>query len=76
MFKFLLEETTYKTIMALGTVVVLVVGSLSYFATAADVKLVEQRLDQKIVSDNVMDLQKRVWVLEDVTSAALGRCTK
>lgn len=43
-------------------------GGLSYFAKAEDLKLVEVRLDQKIVEDRAGALQSRIWVLEEKNS--------
>lgn len=40
-------------------------GGLSYFAKAEDLRLVEQRLDQKIVFDQVMDTKKLMAVIEE-----------
>lgn len=40
-------------------------GAVNYFATAQDLKLVEMRLDQKIVSDRIQQLQERIWMLQD-----------
>lgn len=35
------------------------------FALANDVKMLEQRLDYKIISDQVYSIQERIWKLED-----------
>jgi hypothetical protein len=43
----------------------IIIGGLQYFAKASDLKMVQLRLDQKIVFDQVMDVQKRIWTLED-----------
>lgn len=40
-------------------------GAVHHFATAADLQMVELRLDQKIVGDKVFQIQQRVWQLED-----------
>jgi hypothetical protein len=45
--------------------VALVVGALSYFATASDVHLLQIRLDQKIISDQLFDTQRQIWMIED-----------
>lgn len=42
-----------------------VVGAINYFAEAEDVKLVEYRLDQKILGDQVYQIQQRLWTLRD-----------
>lgn len=52
-------------IIAGAAVVGLVSGGLSYFAKADDLRMVELRLDQKIVSDQVSQIQVRIWQLED-----------
>ncbi len=53
------------TIIAFATVVAMVVGALSYFATASDLQLLEVRLDQKIISDQYFDTQRQIWMIED-----------
>lgn len=52
-------------IVGIAALVGLCFTSVSYFATANDLKLVAERLDQKIVTDRINDLQKRIWMLED-----------
>lgn len=52
-------------IVGLAALVGLCFTSVNYFATAHDLQLVAERLDQKIVYDRINDLQKRVWMLED-----------
>jgi hypothetical protein len=52
-------------IVALAAVIGIVSGGLAYFAKAADLELVQLRLDQKIVADQMYDTQKQVWALED-----------
>jgi len=54
-----------EPIIAVGIVVGLVLGSLNYFARAEQLVLDEMRLDQKIVADQVNQIQGRVWQLED-----------
>lgn len=45
------------------TVVGGTVGTLTYFAKASDLHLVEKRLDQKIRADEIYYLQRRLWQL-------------
>ena len=40
-------------------------GSITYFAKAEDVRLVEMRLDQKIIQDRIDWLQQRQFTLQD-----------
>jgi len=40
-------------------------GAVTYFAKAADLEMVELRLDQKLVFDSIMNYQQRMWQLED-----------
>lgn len=53
--------------LAIGIVAILsiLLGAMNYFAKADDLKLVELRLDQKIVSDQIQQTQQRMWMLED-----------
>lgn len=53
--------------VAIGIIAILgtILGSMNYFAKAADLKLVEFRLEQKIVSDQIVQMQQRLWQLED-----------
>jgi hypothetical protein len=54
-----------QTIIAMGVVIGMLFGALNYFASAKDLQLVQQRLEQKIVGDAILDIQKRMWQLED-----------
>jgi hypothetical protein len=54
-----------EPIIAFGVVVSMIIGGITYLAKASDLKMVEMRLDQKIVSDQVQQMQTRVWLLED-----------
>jgi hypothetical protein len=40
-------------------------GAVHYFAAAADLQLVELRLDQKIVNDAIRDIEQRIWLIEE-----------
>jgi hypothetical protein len=52
-------------IVLLITVIGGTVGTVTFFAKADDLQLVEQRLDQKIKADKVYFLQQRLWQLYD-----------
>lgn len=54
----------------------IVIGGLQYFAKASDLKMVQLRLDQKIVSDKMFDLKKRTWALEDRNSQYGSDCSR
>lgn len=54
-----------QIIIAFGVICGIVVGGLAFFAKADDLKMVEMRLDQKIVSDQIQQIQTRIWTLED-----------
>ena len=58
--------------LAIGIVAILsiLLGAMNYFAKADDLKLVELRLDQKIVSDQIQQTQQRMWMLEDRNNGA------
>ena len=53
------------TIISCATVIAMVAGGLTYLAKAADLELVQLRLDQKIVSDQIYDTDKQIWALEE-----------
>jgi hypothetical protein len=40
-------------------------GGMNYFARAADLQLVELRLDQKIMSDQIINTKRQMWQLEE-----------
>jgi hypothetical protein len=52
-------------IIAFAAVIAVISGGMAYFAKADDLRMVEMRLDQKIVSDQIQQVQSRVWQLED-----------
>jgi hypothetical protein len=52
-------------IVALCVLVGMLVGAHAYFAKAQDLKLVEFRLEQKIINDQGNYIQQRMWALED-----------
>jgi hypothetical protein len=52
-----------QLIIALGAVVGLVTGSITYFAKASDLRQVEYRLDQKIKDDKAYYLKRQLWAL-------------
>ena len=60
------------SIISLITLISLIFGGYfwldSHYASAQQVKQIEQRLDYKIKSDQVESLQKRIWQIDD-------RCT-
>ena len=47
------------------TFIVAIIGINTYFAKAADLKLVDMRLEQKIVSDASIQTEARKWQLLD-----------
>lgn len=54
-----------EIIIAVGVIVGMVIGTTSYFATARDLELVDMRLEQKIVNDNIRDTQQLIWQIEN-----------
>jgi len=52
-------------IVLLGTLVTMCFAVNAYFAKDAEVQLLSMRLDNKIIQDQIYDLQKRIWALED-----------
>lgn len=51
--------------MGIIAILSIIFGTMNYFAKAEDLKLVELRLEQKIISDQLYQTQQRVWQLED-----------
>lgn len=39
-------------------------GATNYFATASDLKVTNQRLEYKIVSDQILNVEERVFIIE------------
>lgn len=53
-----------EMLITIGAAIAIISGGIAYFATAKDLKLVDLRLDQKIVNDAVYDLQRQLTQLE------------
>lgn len=51
--------------VALVVLVGATLGAMAYFASAAELNMVERRLDQKIMFDSAERTQDRMWTLED-----------
>lgn len=52
-------------VLAILVVTGMALSAISYFASAKDLKQVEQRLEQKILSDSILQISQRIWSLED-----------
>lgn len=52
-------------IVALATLISMSIGAVNYFAKAGDLRLVEMRLEQKIIKDDLRATEQRIWQLED-----------
>jgi hypothetical protein len=63
-------------IIAFAAVVGIVLGALSYFATAEDLRLVQTRLDQKIAADQQFTVQQQIWALEERNLKHGADCSK
>lgn len=59
------KKEILEAIIAVGIIVGMVIGTTSYFATARDLELVDMRLEQKIVNDNIRDTQQLIWQIEN-----------
>jgi hypothetical protein len=64
------------TIIAIVGVLGLLGGGLAYFAKASDLEMVQLRLDQKIVTDQVLDVQRQLWAIEERNIRHGSDCTK
>ena len=62
--KQMLKENA-QLILAAVAVISLVLGGISYFAKAEDLKQVEYRLDTKIRADKIYYLKRKLWMLFD-----------
>ena len=51
--------------IAIFVMVGMIIGALNYLAKASDLQMVAMRLDQKIVTDQIMQVQQRIWQLND-----------
>ena len=58
-------NTIIAIIVGLATLAGMVLGADRYLAKEDDLRLVEYRLDQKIMSDECRNLQQRIWMFED-----------
>ena len=52
-------------IIGLAAVISLAFGADAYFAKSTQLVMVEKRLDQKIVQDQINYLQEQLWKIED-----------
>ena len=52
-------------IVGMAAVVSICFGADAYFAKSARVAMVEKRLDQKIVQDQINYIQEQLWKIED-----------
>lgn len=53
-----------STIVTVIVIVGGVVGAMNYFASAADLHATKQRLEYKIVGDQILDIEKRIFIIE------------
>jgi hypothetical protein len=69
-------KSILEPIIALAAVIGIVVGGMAYFARASELKMVEMRLDQKIVGDQLYETQKAVRDLEERNLKNTSDCSK
>lgn len=60
-----MKREIIQTAIAFCALLSLTIGGMAYFAKADDLRMVELRLDQKITNDQILQLQNRLWQLED-----------
>lgn len=53
-----------KSLITLATLITMLVGALTYFATADDLDQVAMRLDQSIKMDRIESYHSRMWDLK------------
>lgn len=54
-----------QLIIAIGAVIGMILGGITYFAKASDLEQVAFRLDQKIQADQIYYLKRQLWALYD-----------
>ena len=67
-------KDTIQGLIAVGVLTWMIFGGITYFAKAGDLKLVEMRLEQKIVNDQIIQIKQKMWQLEDRNKGT--DCTK
>jgi len=60
-----MKKDIIQTFIAICAIVGIVLGAITYFATAEDVKLIEKRLDLKILWDRYQIKQQRIDLIKD-----------
>ena len=60
-----MRKTIIEIVLAGIIIISAVFGAITYFATASEVAMVSQRLDQKILSDRIAQIRQMMWMLED-----------
>jgi len=60
-----MKRAIIEVIIALTVIAGTLWGVNEHFAKASDLRQVEVRLDQKIISDSIQQLYHRMWQLED-----------
>ena len=53
-----------EMLITVGAAITMIIAGITYFATAKDLKLVDMRLEQKIVNDGVYDITRQMQQLE------------
>lgn len=59
------KKEILETVIAIGVLVGMIVGGMAYFAKAKDLTLTQIILRSKIVGDQIIDLSRQAWQLED-----------
>jgi hypothetical protein len=59
------RKELFEAIIAVGIIIGMIFSATAYFATAQDLKLVDLRLENKVVNDNLRDTRQMMWQLED-----------
>lgn len=72
-------KVTSATVGSIVALVTTVYGGLEWldsnYASAGDVKAIELRLEQKILSDQLRDVEHRIWTIEERYGATLGNAS-
>ncbi len=59
-----MKEKPLQTIISIAVLIGMIISAITYFATAEDVKKVEQRLEQKIQADRFIDTKRMMYEIK------------
>ena len=67
-------KTAISVVCGIVALIGATLGADQYFAKSDELKVVEERLDLKILEDRIHYLQRRVWAYDDQYGIGCTRC--